>query len=347
MASGGWKTATISRHSGWTSTARAKRQASSRATCWSPLMGDDVSNVGSLERQIYRTGVWSKATYSLVRQGIPIEAPLILVPADRSLYIGLRLIALVYLGIGLYVLLRRWTAPKSTHFYVFCLVSFIFYSFHYTGKLNDFDWIIYWANVVAWLLQPALFLHFSLTFPERQPLLNRTALADSRGLCAGRADPGDADRRSAMVAAQRDAALQPRPTANGLSGGLLRGGDVRAVAQLSPCGFSHPATADEVGDARNHSRRRSVHAVLRHSLPVRRRAYDWHAGVGAVAGVPAAHVRLRHLPLSPDGRGPDLQARHGIHHRGWRDHGGIFRCGRRGSRSSSTRASPAPARSGW
>ena len=94
-------------------------------------------------------------------------------PPDRSLYIGLRLIALVYLGIGLYVLLRRWTAPKSTHFYIFCLVSFVFYSFHYTGKLNDFDWIIYWANVTAWMLQPALFLHFSLTFPERQAVVNR------------------------------------------------------------------------------------------------------------------------------------------------------------------------------
>ena len=88
--------------------------------------GRDISNVGSLERQLYRTGVWSKTTYSLVRQKIPVEAPLILAPADRSLYVGLRLIALVYLGIGLYVLLRRWTAPKSAHFYVFCLVSFIF-----------------------------------------------------------------------------------------------------------------------------------------------------------------------------------------------------------------------------
>ena len=133
--------------------------------------GRDVSNVGSLERQLYRSGVWSKTIYSLTRQGVNLEVPVILAPADRSLYDGLRLIALVYLGIGLYVLLRRWTAPKSTHFYVFCLVSFIFYSFHYTGKLNDFDWIVYWANVVAWLLQPALFLHFALTFPERKHYL--------------------------------------------------------------------------------------------------------------------------------------------------------------------------------
>ncbi|HSY10628.1 MAG TPA: ATP-binding protein [Verrucomicrobiae bacterium] len=135
--------------------------------------GRVISNVGSLERQLYRVGIWSKATYSLVRQGVPVEAPVILAPADRSLYSGERLIALVYLGIGIYVLLRRWTAPKSTHFYVFCLVSFVFYAFHYTGKFNDFDWIVYWANVAAWLLQPALFLHFALTFPERKGLVNR------------------------------------------------------------------------------------------------------------------------------------------------------------------------------
>ncbi len=59
---------------------------------------------------------------------------------DRSINQGFRFIALVYLGIGLYVLLRRWTAPHSTHFYLFCLVSFVLYSFWYTGKFNEFDW---------------------------------------------------------------------------------------------------------------------------------------------------------------------------------------------------------------
>ena len=47
--------------------------------------GRVISNVGSLERQLYRVGIWSKATYSLVRQGVPVEAPVILAPADRSL----------------------------------------------------------------------------------------------------------------------------------------------------------------------------------------------------------------------------------------------------------------------
>jgi two-component system NtrC family sensor kinase len=127
-----------------------------------------VKDSATLNRQQYRIGAWSKTTYSLVRQSVPVDMTVILVPADKSLNYWLRLIALIYLGIGLYVLLRRWTAPGSTHFYIFCLVSFIFYSFKYTGKLNEFDWTIYWGNVVAWLLQPALFLHFVLTFPEKR-----------------------------------------------------------------------------------------------------------------------------------------------------------------------------------
>jgi len=58
-------------------------------------------------------------------------------------------------------------------FYIFCLVSFVFYSLHYTGKFNVFDWSVLWANEVAWLLQPALFLHFVLTFPERRAFVGR------------------------------------------------------------------------------------------------------------------------------------------------------------------------------
>ena len=135
--------------------------------------GQEIKNTPGLERQLYRTGVWSKATYTLARHGVTLDSSVILVPANRSLNNSLRLIALIYLGIGVYVLLRRWTAPGSTHFYIFCLVSFIAYSFKYTGKLNDFDWIIYWGNIVAWVLQPALFLHFVLTFPEKRQFVRR------------------------------------------------------------------------------------------------------------------------------------------------------------------------------
>ena len=129
----------------------------------------DTAGTPALMRQIYRKGVWAKATYSLLRGNIPVDTVVILVPADRSANDWLRFIALIYLGIGMYVLLRRWTAPGSMHFYIFCLISFVYYAFKYTGKLNEFDWIILGSNVVAGLLQPALFLHFALVFPEQRP----------------------------------------------------------------------------------------------------------------------------------------------------------------------------------
>jgi two-component system NtrC family sensor kinase len=132
-----------------------------------------LSNGATLTQQLFRAGVWSKATYSLVRNSVPVDTDVVLVPAERSLSVWLRLIALIYLGIGLYVLLRRWTAPGSLHFYIFCLASFVFYAFHYTGKLNGFDWSVYWSSVAAGLLQPALFLHFVLTFPERRKFIQK------------------------------------------------------------------------------------------------------------------------------------------------------------------------------
>lgn len=135
--------------------------------------GHAVDTSAAVTRQIYYSGVWSKATYSLIRGSVPLDVVVVLVPSERSMNDWLRLIALIYLGIGLYVLLRRWTAVGSTHFYIFCLVSFVFYSLHYTGKFNAFDWIVLWANEVAWLLQPALFLHFALTFPERREFVGK------------------------------------------------------------------------------------------------------------------------------------------------------------------------------
>jgi len=135
--------------------------------------GREIPNTPALQRQFFRAGVYSKAAYTLNRQSVSIDCQVILEPFDHSHHDWLRLIALIYLGIGLYVLLRRWTAAGSTHFYIFCLVSFVAYSFHYTTKLDVFDWEIYWSNVIALVLQPALFLHFVLTFPEKRQFVRQ------------------------------------------------------------------------------------------------------------------------------------------------------------------------------
>ena len=129
-----------------------------------------VSRVGDLERALYATGPYGQVYYTITRDGIPLETPVKVIPEplDRSLELGLRIIGLIYLVIGFYVLFRRWGAPRSTHFYLFCLVSFAYYALKYTTKFDTLDWTVFWTNVVAEALQPALFLHFALSFPEER-----------------------------------------------------------------------------------------------------------------------------------------------------------------------------------
>src|SRR5580704_2362274 len=129
-----------------------------------------VTLVANLERALYATGPYGQVYYTITRDGIPLETPVKVIPdpLDRSLELGLRIIGLIYLIIGFYVLFRRWGAPRSTHFYLFCLVSFALYALHYTTKFDTLDWIVFWTKVVAEALQPALFLHFALSFPEER-----------------------------------------------------------------------------------------------------------------------------------------------------------------------------------
>jgi PAS domain S-box-containing protein len=129
-----------------------------------------VTTVADLERALYAAGPYVQVRYSITRDNIPLDTPVqvIPVPADRSLALGLRIIGLIYLIIGFYVLFRRWGAPRATHFYLFCLVSFALYALKYTAKLDLLDWTVFWTNVIAEALQPALFLHFALSFPEER-----------------------------------------------------------------------------------------------------------------------------------------------------------------------------------
>src|SRR5579863_4295527 len=131
---------------------------------------ETVTRLSDLERALYRTGPYGQVYYSITRDGIPLDTPVkvIPLPLDRSLAQGLRIIGLIYLIIGFYVLFRRWGAPRATHFYLFCLVSFAWYALKYTTKLDTLDCTVFWTNIVAEALQPALFLHFALSFPEER-----------------------------------------------------------------------------------------------------------------------------------------------------------------------------------
>jgi PAS domain S-box-containing protein len=134
------------------------------------VRGVTIHRATDVTRVLFHVGPWTEIRYAMRRGGERFETPLVTAPQENpsSIENYLRVTALLYLFIGLFIFVRRWNAPRAIHFYIFCLVSFVLYSFHYTGKLNFFDQTIYWANVVALLLQPALLVHFALVFPERR-----------------------------------------------------------------------------------------------------------------------------------------------------------------------------------
>jgi two-component system, NtrC family, sensor kinase len=104
--------------------------------------------------------------YTLRRNGIEFQKNNIFIkaaPRESALYYQY-LVGGFYLFIGLFVYFRRTSASKSLQFYLLCLTSFIASCFHYSGKLNTFDEVMYWGNLAANLIAPAIFLHFCLTF---------------------------------------------------------------------------------------------------------------------------------------------------------------------------------------
>ena len=133
-----------------------------------------ISKVTDVPRELAKVVVWGKPkTYLLRRAGVPVPARVIIgeTVVDRAVYYQYA-VGMAYLLIGLFVYYRRVSAPRSVHFYVLCLVSFIFSCFHFTGKLNAFDQVMYYGNVAAGILAPTIFLHFCMVFPEKPKWLD-------------------------------------------------------------------------------------------------------------------------------------------------------------------------------
>ncbi|MBI2816818.1 MAG: PAS domain-containing protein [Acidobacteria bacterium] len=136
--------------------------------------GDTLVSIGGgpirksldVARQVFRSGVGAQVPYVVLRDGQAVTLNVQLAASARPpVHAALQLVGLLYLIIGGFVLLRRFTASRATHFYLFCLASFVLFVFSYTGKLNNFDWTVYWISAAAMLLQPALFAHFCLAYP--------------------------------------------------------------------------------------------------------------------------------------------------------------------------------------
>ena len=138
------------------------------------IAGHSIGRTVDVPQALQHVITYFPTAYELRRGNISVPAQVFVAETvlDRSLYYQYA-VGIAYLLIGLFVYYRRVGAPRSVHFYVLCLTSFIFSSFHFTGKLNAFDQAIYWGNVTAGILAPTLFLHFCLVFPERPHWLRK------------------------------------------------------------------------------------------------------------------------------------------------------------------------------
>ncbi|MDQ2712421.1 MAG: ATP-binding protein [Acidobacteriota bacterium] len=130
--------------------------------------GTQVRQALDVPQALWTVPVLGQTHYTLRRNGIEFQKSNIFIqaaPRDSAVYYQY-LVGAFYLIIGLFVYYRRTSAAKSLHFYLLCLASFAACCLHYSGKLNTFDEIVYWGNLVGNLFAPAIFLHFCLTFRD-------------------------------------------------------------------------------------------------------------------------------------------------------------------------------------
>jgi nitrogen-specific signal transduction histidine kinase len=134
-----------------------------------------IQNSLDVTAVLARLGAWKKVEYKILHGGVEVTSNVIVGEATRDSTLFYQYaVGAVYLLIGLFVYFRRGSAPRALHFFALCLASFILSTFHYSGKLNNFDKVIYLGNLVAGFLAPTLFLHFCLIFPERPRWIRKT-----------------------------------------------------------------------------------------------------------------------------------------------------------------------------
>ena len=108
--------------------------------------------------------------YMVSRGGVDGLIPLRLALAPGppyGLYYSLAVVGIFGLLVGASVRLRRPADPATLHFFWLTVVFFGVFAFTPTGEYTRPDYFFAWADVVANLLLPPLFLHFALVFPER------------------------------------------------------------------------------------------------------------------------------------------------------------------------------------
>lgn len=131
------------------------------------INGSPIRNLGHFSDSINNLGLNASAAYRVSSGGeqrdlsLQLAARVLLAPRDAMRMV----LAFLHLGIGVFVVLRGARMRQAFHFYLVCVTAFVVYLYSYTPKLDGLDWTVYGLSVTAFLLLPALFLHFCFRFP--------------------------------------------------------------------------------------------------------------------------------------------------------------------------------------
>ena len=137
------------------------------------INGREVSTVAEVQDAVHAADEGQTLRYSLLRPGAGVDAATVDVqlqpmPLARiGLYFSIAIVGILAIGIGASVRLRRPNDPATLHFFWLTVSFFGVLSFSPSGRYDRLDYFFEWADMVARLALPPLFLHFSFVFPER------------------------------------------------------------------------------------------------------------------------------------------------------------------------------------
>jgi PAS domain S-box-containing protein len=132
--------------------------------------GQPVEHPDQVLEFLHGARAGERLAYTILRDRAQQLRQLTLQPVpqgNRALYFVLAAVAIFTLLVGCLVRLRRPSDPATLHFFWLSVAFFGVLAFSFSGRLDRLDWMFYWADVIAVLVLPPLFVHFALVFPDR------------------------------------------------------------------------------------------------------------------------------------------------------------------------------------
>ena len=132
--------------------------------------GRQVGSVDDAWTALQATSAERPVVYTVLRSQEKGFLELPITPVRKgpgALYFVLASVGLFTLLVGGAVRLRRPRDPATLHFFWLAAAFFGTLTFSHIGLFDRLDWTFYWADAIGTLALPALFLHFTLVFPDR------------------------------------------------------------------------------------------------------------------------------------------------------------------------------------